>query len=578
MTSASITNHDHPIIVMSFNRPRYLEAVLKGLVAQVGCRLSERSISLFQDGAVNRFSGERRAEQSDIDACVQLFQKYFPQGRIFYSNVNVGIALNFERAEKHAFETLNAEAAIFFEDDLEVSPYYLYSLDHFLSRALVDERVGYVAVYGYHRTPLHEQEKAPGKLVLLEHNWGFGLTKRQWTKNRHYTDAYVDLVRNCDYRLRDTKRIYRLFASWGLGCPGDSQDVAKTLACCLTGGVKLNIQACLGKYIGAAGVHMKKEMYERLGYEATAIYPVAVTEFEELTTKRYNEIFKVQMKWATERPCQSEANDQLIVPPTIVEPTTQQQIVSDRSAVPSPSETNELLNAAHIILTGKPVTKSVLQKLKGVTDPMIIRQRFIRDPALFSDFVELRISHEIGALRAARSSGTIKLVLGAAGTSFPGWVSTNAHLLNLLKPETWLAWLDECSVEAMLAEHVWDHFDEEEALIAARTCHRFLAPGKHIRIAVPDAFMPDPEYLEICKVGGRDGHKMFYDYKSLSSVFENAGFSVSLLEYWEENGVFNENEWSSEDGHIGRSHKFDPRNNDGKLSFTSLIVDAIKAD
>ena len=296
--TAAVT-HNYPVVVMSFDRPHYLEAVLKGLVAQLNCDLANRSISLFQDGAVNAISGEQRGDQKDVDACAQLFRQYFPDGNVLQSSTNLGTALNFDRAEKYVFETLGANAAIFFEDDLEITPHYVFSLDHLLMHALADERVGYVAVYGYHRTPLGEQRQAPGKLIPLQHNWGFGLTKRQWQKTREYTDAYLDVVSANDYRSRDAARVRELFASWKLGYPGSSQDIAKTLACCLTGAVKLNIQACLGKYLGATGVHMTKEMYEQLGYEATEMYPDPVAEFEELTSERYDTIFNLQMEWAT---------------------------------------------------------------------------------------------------------------------------------------------------------------------------------------------------------------------------------------------------------------------------------------
>ena len=58
--SAAVAHND-PIVVMSFDRPHYLEAALKGVVAQLNCELADRSISLFQDGAVNAISGEQRA-------------------------------------------------------------------------------------------------------------------------------------------------------------------------------------------------------------------------------------------------------------------------------------------------------------------------------------------------------------------------------------------------------------------------------------------------------------------------------------------------------------------------------------
>ena len=263
----------------------------------------ERPIALFQDGSVNPFSGQRRAREEDITCCEKLFREYLPTGVVHSSRDNLGIALNFERAEKYVFEELSADAAIFLEDDLVLSPHYISSLDHLIGVALNDERIGHVAAYGHHRTALSQQMTCPDAYVLLEHNWAFGLTRRQWLKNKPYVGAYLDIVRNCDYQTRDAATIHRLYASWGMGCPGDSQDVTKTIACCLTGAVKLNTTACLGKYIGAKGIHMKQEWYDRLGYGNTELYPDAITTFKELSAECYDQIFKVQMRWATEKQC-----------------------------------------------------------------------------------------------------------------------------------------------------------------------------------------------------------------------------------------------------------------------------------
>jgi predicted SAM-dependent methyltransferase len=56
---------------------------------------------------------------------------------------------------------------------------------------------------------------------------------------------------------------------------------------------------------------------------------------------------------------------------------------------------------------------------------------------------------------------------------------------------------------------------------------------------------------------------------------QEAGFQVELLEYWDEQGVFHFQEWSSNDGHVIRSKRYDIRNKE-KLTYTSLIIDGIK--
>jgi predicted SAM-dependent methyltransferase len=62
----------------------------------------------------------------------------------------------------------------------------------------------------------------------------------------------------------------------------------------------------------------------------------------------------------------------------------------------------------------------------------------------------------------------------------------------------------------------------------------------------------------------------------LREVFESAGFTVKLLEYWDEQGQFHDEDWDEKAGFVYRSRRFDPRNQGGTLGFTSLILDAIK--
>jgi len=62
----------------------------------------------------------------------------------------------------------------------------------------------------------------------------------------------------------------------------------------------------------------------------------------------------------------------------------------------------------------------------------------------------------------------------------------------------------------------------------------------------------------------------------LSRVFVQAGFDVRLLEWWDEHGKFHAEPWHERDGFVYRSLRFDQRNENGSLVFTSLILDAVK--
>ena len=64
--------------------------------------------------------------------------------------------------------------------------------------------------------------------------------------------------------------------------------------------------------------------------------------------------------------------------------------------------------------------------------------------------------------------------------------------------------------------------------------------------------------------------------RAMSKSLEKAGFTVNLLEYYDESGQFHHNPWKREDGFIKRSEDFDPRNTNGELNYTSLIIDAVK--
>lgn len=177
----------------------------------------------------------------------------------------------------------------------------------------------------------------------------------------------------------------------------------------------------------------------------------------------------------------------------------------------------------------------------------------------------------------------LRVILGAGETTQDGWISTQEDELNLLKPEDFDRLFGPESVDAFLAEHVWEHMTDQEGRQAAANCYVALKPGGYIRCAVPDAYFRNEEYQQMVQVGGPGptdhpaaSHKIVHDYRSLASVFESAGFEVSLLEYCDEGGDFHFTWWNPEDGRIGRSYRFDTRNSSERLGMVSVILDARK--
>jgi predicted SAM-dependent methyltransferase len=134
-----------------------------------------------------------------------------------------------------------------------------------------------------------------------------------------------------------------------------------------------------------------------------------------------------------------------------------------------------------------------------------------------------------------------------------------------------------------LCEHVFEHLTEAEGRAAARLCFDFLKPGGLLRVAVPDAYYPDPEYQRVVQIGGPGpadhpaaDHKIVYDHARLTDVLASAGFEVDLLEYCDQAGRFHYHQWDLASGPIYRSLMMDHRNRSGRLGFASLIADARK--
>ena len=173
------------------------------------------------------------------------------------------------------------------------------------------------------------------------------------------------------------------------------------------------------------------------------------------------------------------------------------------------------------------------------------------------------------------------MVVGSAGIVPDGWVKTEIEYLNLLLLSDWQRYFEPNSIYAVLAEHVWEHLTPDEGLVAARNCHAYLRPGGYLRIAVPDGNHPDPDYIEWTRAGGSGAgafdHKVLYTQESLGRMLDRAGFEVEWLEYFDSTHQFHFTDWKPEDGLIRRSRRFDERNRDGGLSYTSLLADARKA-
>ncbi|MFC1542941.1 methyltransferase domain-containing protein [Candidatus Neomarinimicrobiota bacterium] len=185
-------------------------------------------------------------------------------------------------------------------------------------------------------------------------------------------------------------------------------------------------------------------------------------------------------------------------------------------------------------------------------------------------------------MKRSSARGNIKIMIGASGVRQAGWAGSEQRFLDLLKTEMWERYFKPGSIDAILAEHVWEHLSPNAGSSAAACCLKFLKPGGYIRVAVPDGLNPIPEYIEQVRPGGvgsgAEDHKILYTYTTLRNLFENAGYRVVLYEYFDEEGVFHYQDWDPDDGLIRRSKRFDRRNIGGDIVYNSIILDAVKPD
>lgn len=271
-----------PISIIAFNRPDYFGPVVDSLARQQGVEIDR--IALFQDGLVNPYSGKRYGQDEIIDQQVRFFKAMFPQGEVFVSEHNMGPALNFERAERWAFETCDSPVSLFFEDDMVLSPHYIHALMGMLEATEDDPRVAYLGAYG---SLLKVPDAPPNSYVPMHTNWAFALRRASWLKMRPYLDAYLAIISKTDYRDRDMNAIRDLRAGWGQAGAYTTQDVLHTIALRLTGGIKICSHARLGRYIGARGLHISPQSYEHAGFARLPVYLYPLDGFGPVSDRVY---------------------------------------------------------------------------------------------------------------------------------------------------------------------------------------------------------------------------------------------------------------------------------------------------
>ena len=172
------------------------------------------------------------------------------------------------------------------------------------------------------------------------------------------------------------------------------------------------------------------------------------------------------------------------------------------------------------------------------------------------------------------------IIIGASGISSTGWITTEQSWHDITSQQSWSIFFKPGTVKRILAEHVMEHLNPQEAVQATQNFYNFLEPGGYVRIAVPDGNHSEPEYIENVRPGGIGpgalDHKVLYTFATLKELFTNQGFVVNGLEYFNDSRDFIANHWKNEDGLIHRSFLNDERNAGGVNKYSSIIIDVFK--
>jgi predicted SAM-dependent methyltransferase len=127
----------------------------------------------------------------------------------------------------------------------------------------------------------------------------------------------------------------------------------------------------------------------------------------------------------------------------------------------------------------------------------------------------------------------------------------------------------------MVAEHVFEHLDDLTLEKALLLCRRYLKTDGRLRIAVPDGYRPDGNYLDQVRPPA-DGHHQLFTIDSISELLEQVGFRVEPLEYYDRDHVFHRRPWDDSEGFVYRCYGRDTQEEFRFRDhyYTSIIVDA----
>jgi len=270
------------VVIISYNRPHYLERVLKSIQQQTH---KDYEIHLFNDGPYD----------PDVQKCHNIFEEYFPNGTLHKSLWNLGVCFNYKRAEEFMFDKY--DRVIFMADDCTIVPFYFDWL-HLMAEKFNGEKT-ISCISGWNDAPARPlvwQEK--NKAILLGGGYmNMMMYKRAYEKWKPYMLDYYTLLKNMNtpYIHRNHEDIFKFYHGLGVkvyeNAPGrrhgrvqytigSSQDAMKDISHIMAGLIRIKTGANYCSYIGEYGVHGRPDWFIKQGMDKEETYPELFTDIE----------------------------------------------------------------------------------------------------------------------------------------------------------------------------------------------------------------------------------------------------------------------------------------------------------
>ena len=133
-------------------------------------------------------------------------------------------------------------------------------------------------------------------------------------------------------------------------------------------------------------------------------------------------------------------------------------------------------------------------------------------------------------LRARRAGEPVKVIIGAGHSQYAGWIASDIPAFDVLDREHWAFFFSPHSIDRMLAEHVFEHLSLAHMGEFLNLARIYLTAEGRVRIAVPDGYHPDPDYVERVRPGGSgyfaDDHKVLYTCDLIGDLLEEHGYPI----------------------------------------------------